>query len=153
MKLLSIWKEAEEPAFSEDMVHAAYDECIELGVVDRESCLRNFRETLCYGDRHELYILDGAKVVGTMFVSEWQDLHVGMVTGVLICYVLPSYRSGEAGLLLYREALRIARLSTNKVFLYTRRVGDWEYRATYKVIHGQDIRRRQVRRESAEGSG
>lgn len=120
------------------LFYLAWDECIELQVMDRESWVNNTLSWLHSIDRYDIGLHNGQEVIGGLCLSECDDAHVGTCLSVAINYVDPKYRSGIVGARCFRECMRIARASKYNILAYTHRIGDWRYETIYRRLHGKE---------------
>lgn len=73
------------------------------------------------------------RLVGIIVVASDDDSQVGEVLGVQWNFVLAEYR-GEVGSGLWREALRVGRLSGFNIIAYTHRAGEGRYELNYRRL-------------------
>lgn len=114
---------------------AAWDECLEMQVMDKQAWVHSALTTVQAHDRIEVlqYVQDLC-VGGVVLVPEQNDLHVGHCMSVLFQYVLPAYRNTGLSTRFMRAARRCTRTAGAPVLAYTHRVGVGKYLTTYRRV-------------------
>ena len=114
----------------------AWDECIELQVMDKEAWVANTLSRLAQFDwRFEIGMHNGTHTVGGIILAADEDIHVGPCLSVFAQYVLPEYRNRGVSMRCMRLAEQAAKDLGYKVLAYTHRMGDWRYSTTYRRLH------------------
>lgn len=121
------------PVPAPHLFEAAWDEFIELEVVDKINWVGSALEMHASTSRYDIGVFIDGRVVGGLCLVEDHDPHVGDCLTVMSNYVLPEYR-GIVGARCFRECLRVAKASGYKMLAYTHRLKDWEYRTIYRKI-------------------
>lgn len=119
---------------SVDFFDRAWDEFIELQVMDKEAWVRMSIESITERPRYELLMVHGDTQTGGCIITWDTDGHVGDCMAVMFNYVLPEYRRGRIGYELYRAAVALTRSNHIGILAYTHRVRDWEYVTKYRKV-------------------
>lgn len=118
-----------------ELFYRAWDECIELHVMDKYEWVGTTLSTLaCIKDRYEIGMHNGDVTVGGIILAPDLDIHVGQCLSVFAQYVMPEYRNRGISLRCMRLAEQIAKDMGFPVLAYTHRLGDWRYETIYKRI-------------------
>lgn len=114
----------------------AWEECIELQVMDKQAWCQHYTGILESVNRWEIGLWDTHNhfAVGGLVLAHDSDIHVGRCMSVISQYVLPDYRNRSISLLCMLEAIHIAKANGYSVLAYTHRLGDWRYETIYKRI-------------------
>ena len=121
------------PVPAPHLFESAWDEFIELGVVDKIAWVGNALAMHMTVPRYDIGVFVQDKVVGGLCLAADDDPHVGTCLTVISNYVLPEYR-GLVGARCFRECLRVAKRSGYPVLAYTHRLKDWEYKTIYRKL-------------------
>lgn len=111
---------------------AAWDECVELGVMDKLAWVLRVGRIVQNTPRFEVLVYDDELCVGGVVIAEDDDLHVGHCLSVMFNYVLPEYRCTGITAQTMRALRRIAENLQVPTIAYTHRVGAGKYTTTYK---------------------
>ena len=123
-----------EPSKNSELYSMAWDEFIELQVMDKETWLQNLHNTIEACPRWEVSASIDGKVVGGIILTNDDDVHVGPCLSVVAQYVLPEYRHRSISLHCMRIAMRTAKAFNHKVLAYSHRLGDWRYETIYRRV-------------------
>ena len=121
-----------EPSTNKHLYSKAWDEFIELQVMDKQTWIRNLHDALESVPRWEIGMWLGDTAVGGIVLSNDNDVHVGPCLSVIAQYVLPEYRFRSISLHCMRIAMRTARQCNIPILAYTHRKGDWRYEIIYR---------------------
>lgn len=115
------------------MLHKAWEEFVELQVMDRKSWVDSALVLHASVPRIDIGILVDGEIVGGLCMTPDIDPHVGPCCTVMSNYIIPEYRN-NLGARLFREAMRAAKADGHKVLAYTHRERDWVYRTIYRRL-------------------
>ena len=135
LKFFSSRRDKHEAVQAPELFIRAWDECLELQVVDKETWIASSLSRLALLPwRFEIGMHNGAHTVGGVILGPDEDIHVGPCLSVYAQYVLPEYRNRGTSLHCMRLAERIAKMLGYKVLAYTHRVKDWRYETIYRRL-------------------
>lgn len=134
LKIIHTQRRQAEAVQAPELFRAAWDECIELQVMDKQTWLQHTLGTLASLDRFELGMHNGDVTVGGVILARDNDIHIGDCLAVVAQYVMPEYRNRGISLWCMRECIRLAKELGHTHLAFTHRKGDWRYETIYKEL-------------------
>lgn len=116
------------------LYQCAWEECVELQCSSKIRWVTHTMRSVASDERIELCVKDNDKVVGGLVLHGEYDPHVGYCMYVVFQYVASSYRNRGIARKLFKMALEETRRQGLPVLAYTHRLGDWEYKTTYRKV-------------------
>lgn len=134
MRFIHTTRKAGEAVQAPELFRTAWDEFIELQVMDKQTWLQHTLGTLACLDRYELGLHNGDHTVGGVILARDNDIHIGDCLAVVAQYVMPDYRNTGVSMRCMRECCRIAKALGHTHLAYTHRIKDWQYATIYKEL-------------------
>lgn len=135
LNFICTYRKAREAVQAPELFYRAWDECLELQVVDREAWVASALNRLTLFDwRYEIGMHTGKQTVGGIVLAPDDDIHVGPCLSVFAQYVMPEYRNRGISLRCMRLAERAAGELGYNMLAYTHRLGDWRYETIYRRL-------------------
>jgi GNAT superfamily N-acetyltransferase len=136
LNFICTYRKAREAVQAPELFLRAWDECLELQVVDKEAWVASALHRLTLFDwRYEIGMHNGLHTVGGIVLAPDDDIHVGPCLSVFAQYVMPEYRNRGVSLRCMRLAERAAKDLGYNTLAYTHRLGDWRYETIYRRLH------------------
>lgn len=134
MNFLVMPRKRGEPVQAPELFDRAWDEFIELQVMDKLTWLQHTLSILSGLDRFEIAMHNGKHTVGGVILARDNDIHIGDCLSVFAQYVMPEYRNIGVSMRCMRECYRLTKELEHTHLAYTHRLGDWRYETIYKGI-------------------
>lgn len=134
MNFLVMHRKRGEPVQAPELFERAWDEFIELQVMDKSAWLQHTLSTLSCLDRFEIGVHNGQSIIGGVILARDNDIHIGDCLSVFGQYVLPEFRHTGVSRRCMVECFSLAKDLGHTHIAYTHRAGDWRYETIYRKV-------------------